>query len=255
MTFLRLALLTVVLFCSCILALAQESWQAARIVEVLKSVDSKPLYWVANTPVTKDETNYTVTIHQGNRFLVGAYTLDKFHAAPPEEWVRGRAVKTRVEGNKLFLKLPGGDDLVLQIVKRKRATEMQPVTEAEMQAAYAPPSTARPEALTGFIEPSKADGSDDKASTEPVEEEKGAAASSAAQTKSEAKGIVDISTVPYLAEIFVDGASVGYSPARFTLPAGKHTIRVEKNGYRAWTKDIEVADSSESRVYAELKRK
>jgi len=46
-------------------------WQPGRIVEVHKKVESKPLYWIVNTPITEDETTYTITVHVGTKLLVG----------------------------------------------------------------------------------------------------------------------------------------------------------------------------------------
>src|SRR3954454_14893550 len=88
----RLLFFAMVLACAAP-AWSQDSWQSGRILKVDQSVESKPLYWIANTAVPKDETTYTVAISLGESVLVGVYTLDKFHSAPPEEWVRGRPVK------------------------------------------------------------------------------------------------------------------------------------------------------------------
>jgi hypothetical protein len=58
--------------------------------------------------------------------------------------------------------------------------------------------------------------------------------------------------VPYLAEVFVDGASIGYTPAKLKLPPGKHAFRCEKSGYKPWTKEITVSIGSEQTLDATL---
>jgi hypothetical protein len=65
-------------------------------------------------------------------------------------------------------------------------------------------------------------------------------------------GLVSISSVPYLAEVFVDGESMGYTPAKLKLAPGKHSFRCEKSGYKPWTKDITVTAGSELTLDATL---
>jgi hypothetical protein len=58
--------------------------------------------------------------------------------------------------------------------------------------------------------------------------------------------------MPYLAEVFVDGEKVGYTPAKLKLPPGKHALRCEKRGYKPWTKDVTVTADSELTLDATL---
>ena len=67
-------------------------------------------------------------------------------------------------------------------------------------------------------------------------------------------GLVSISSVPYLAEVFVDGESMGYTPAKLKLAPGKHSFRCEKAGYKPWTKDITITAGSELTLDATLDR-
>lgn len=247
-------LISVVLVCVSTLALAaaRGSWLAGRIVEVRKSVESKPLYWIANTPVTKDETTYTVTVHLVQKLLVGVYTVDKLHPEPPVEWVRGRPVKVELDGDEMYLKPPTGDDIKLRIVKRKTAEVMQPVKDAEMKEAYAPPAPA--ESLTGLAE-SKAKSTTTQSKNIDERPESETPVGQAIKKNLGPTGTIDVTTIPYLAEIYIDGVSVGYSPAKLKLPAGQHLLRAQKDGYQTWSKDITVRDTSEFTVYAELKKK
>jgi hypothetical protein len=140
-----------VLACTCALCASQGGWQSGRIVEVRKTVDSKPIYWLVNTPVTKDEITYTITVHLGQKLLVGVYSLDRLQGPPPDQWVGERPVKVQLDGDNMYLKLLSGDDIKLRIVKRKSAPPMQPVTDSEMKDAYAPPAQA--ESVIGFADP------------------------------------------------------------------------------------------------------
>ena len=37
---------------------------------------------------------------------------------------------------------------------------------------------------------------------------------------------------------------MGYTPAKVSLPAGKHSFRVEKSGYKVWAKEITITVGS-----------
>ena len=68
-------------------------------------------------------------------------------------------------------------------------------------------------------------------------------------------GLVNVRSTPYLSEVFVDGESMGYTPAKVNLPPGKHSFRVEKAGYKAWTKEITITVGSELTLDANLEKK
>jgi hypothetical protein len=54
--------------------------------------------------------------------------------------------------------------------------------------------------------------------------------------------------------VFVDGESMGYTPAKLKLAPGKHSFRCEKAGYKPWTKDITITAGSELTLDATLDR-
>src|SRR5205809_7789679 len=94
LTRIRLFGFLVILFlCTYVVAALQKLWQRGRIFDVRKTVDSKPLYWIANTPVTKDEVTYTIGVNVEDKIIVGVYTVDMSRNAPRDEWTRGLAVR------------------------------------------------------------------------------------------------------------------------------------------------------------------
>jgi len=153
----------------------------------------------------------------------------------------------------MSLKPVSGGDVELRIVKRKRVGSMRPITDAEMEEAYRPASASESLIHSADVEPKQNESRGDGVAASP--------STIATDSNAPAKpaggpvGIIDVTTVPYLAEVYVDDSSLGYSPAKFTLPAGKHVIRVQKDGYQTWSKDVTVLDSSEFTVYAELNKK
>jgi len=52
--------------------------------------------------------------------------------------------------------------------------------------------------------------------------------------------------------VFVDGDSMGYTPAKIALGPGKHSFRVEKPGYKAWAKEMTITVGSEMTLDATL---
>jgi len=67
-----------------------------------------------------------------------------------------------------------------------------------------------------------------------------------------AKGTVTVSSVPDGADVYVDDNFVGNAPATLKLPPGKHTVKVQQDGFKAWTKDVSVLADSEANLKATL---
>ena len=160
-------------------------------------------------------------------------------------------VRAQIVGDRSFLTGPNGHDYKLRVVGTKSAVMLDPWSQKEVTAEKAAAMTE--EANHSMI------GFDDKAAAP----EKAAATPAPAPAAAEAPpppapepptGVVSISSVPYLAEVFVDGESMGYTPAKLKLAPGKHSFRCEKAGYKPWTKDITVTEGSELTLDATLNR-
>jgi hypothetical protein len=233
-------------------ALAADSpWQQARIVEVKNTVDTRTTAWIVNTPIQDEETVCVIRVHLKDKILQGIYTLDKSQPPPPVEWVKNAPVRAQVVGDRLFLKGPNGHDYKLRVVGTKSAPMLDPWTQKEVTAEKAAAMTE--EATHSMI------GFDDK--PEAAAPVKPAAAPAAPvepppppPAPEPPSGLVSVSSVPYLAEVFVDGESMGYTPAKLKLAPGKHTFRCEKAGYKPWTKEITVTQGSELTLDATLNR-
>jgi hypothetical protein len=232
-----------VLTCMPLLA-ADSPWQYGRIEDVSKSATTKTKAWVVNTPITEDETTYTVSVHVQDKIIIGTYDLTPEQTAPPEEWTTNYPVKVQLVADRIYLRAPTGD-LSLHIVRRKTVKLMKPLTADEkrlLEQVEAPAGS-----LVGFSEEAK-----------PTDERtKPAAAESAPQPAPQPAnmGTVTVRSTPYLSEVFVDGDSMGYTPAKISLLPGKHAFRVEKPGYKAWTKEIMITVGSELSLDASLEKK
>ena len=67
-------------------------------------------------------------------------------------------------------------------------------------------------------------------------------------------GRIILKSVPDGADVYVDDAFVGNTPATLKLPSGKHTIKVAQNGYAAWSKGVSVFAGSEVNLSATLEK-
>lgn len=236
-------LVSIVLFLYCAFA-ADPSWQYGRIVDVRKSVNSRTKAWVVNTPITDEVTVYTIWVHLQDSVLAGNYELSADDAAPPPEWTTKYPVKVQVQGDTMYLRAPTAE-VRLHIVQRKSARAMLPLTNQEKKQLAAMESPAPQESMIGFSKESKTEMQTAKPA-EPV---------NVPPPPPLNTGTITIRSTPYLSEVFVDGDSMGYTPAKISLPPGKHTFRVEKPGYRPWTKELTLTLGSELTLDASLEKK
>jgi hypothetical protein len=225
---------------------ADEAWQAARIVDVAKNVNTQTLYWIANTPVTRDEISYRISIHLKDKILTGVYSPSTSQPAPPEEWTQERLVKTRIVGDTMYLLAMSGDEYKVRIGKRKNAPMLPEISAAELQAAYAPAKSQQEgESPIGFSKSAEDGSSPGDGSSE----------ERAPAVETAVTGTLSTTTVPYLADVYVDGNRVGYSPTKVTLPPGKHVVRFEKQGYKPSSKEVVVEPNGDVALDVTLDKK
>jgi hypothetical protein len=227
---------------------ADSPWQTARIVDVKTTTNTRTTTWVVNTPILDEETVCTVRIHLKNKIVQGTYTLNKSQAPPPPEWTKHTPVRVQLLGDRMILRAPVGDDYQLRVVSTKPALMMDPLTPEELaaQTAAVKQEQEAPKSMIGFDEKPDAPAKQPEPGPQP-------APPPPQQPPPEpVTGTVTISSMPYLAEVFVDGESMGYTPAKLNLPPGKHSFRCEKSGYKPWTKEITVTTGSELPLDATL---
>jgi hypothetical protein len=225
---------------------AQTPWQYARIVDVRKSVETKTKAWVVNTPITEDVVTYTVSVHLQDKIVTGTFELTPEEAPPPQEWTTNYPVKVQSAADRLYVRGPTGE-LTLHVVRRKAGKLMVPLTTDEkkqLEQMEAPPGS-----MVGFSQDKAAGGN----TARPAENDPPPAPAPAPLPPT--MGLVMVRSTPYLSEVFVDGESMGYTPAKVSLPPGKHTFRVEKSGYKAWAKEITITVGSELTLDASLEKK
>lgn len=215
-------------------------WQVGRIQDVKKDVTQRVLYYVVNTPVTEQIVTYTISVHAKDQILTAFYDLDKAQSEPPSEWTENAPVWIDVQDKTVYLKSPTSGQLKLTLAKRKAAPMMRPLSVEEIKTLNAGAKLDPANSTVGFGAKEAAQAQEATApKPEPVPP----------------GGTVSISTVPYLADIFVDGKDMGYSPAKIRMSPGKHDIRVSKNGYIPFTRQVMVAADTEQSLDVTLDKK
>jgi hypothetical protein len=63
--------------------------------------------------------------------------------------------------------------------------------------------------------------------------------------------VVNVLSSPSSADVEVDGKFVGNTPSSVSLPAGDHTVRITKKGYKTWERKLAVSGGT-SNINAEL---
>lgn len=83
-----------------------------------------------------------------------------------------------------------------------------------------------------------------------------AAASVAAPTvtAAEAEAIIALISTPAGADVNVDNAFVGNTPATLKLKPGKHTIKVSMSGYKDWSREMTVLSGSQVSLTATMEK-
>jgi hypothetical protein len=102
------------------LAPADAHYNSATLVDLEKRVQRDPRMWVFDTPVTWTEVEtFRMWLKVDGKTYVVDYTPDVQPGYFPAAWKPGARIEVRSEGRKMFLKLPGYDELPANIIKRE----------------------------------------------------------------------------------------------------------------------------------------
>jgi hypothetical protein len=99
----------------------QGSYLDGSVIDVQKKANTRVLYYIVNTPVTRDDPYYEVQLRLKDTVYTAQYTPRHEEDSFLEDYKPETKVQARVEKRHLFLKREGGNDLDLVIVKRAPA--------------------------------------------------------------------------------------------------------------------------------------
>ena len=108
------------------LSAAEKLYQPGKIVDVQLKKTTRVLYYQVDTPITKDEPYYEVSVRVKDTVYVGDYSPRHSADTLPEEWnVPQAEVRLRLEKHYMFLLRPAGAELQFVIAKRIGAAAAQ----------------------------------------------------------------------------------------------------------------------------------
>jgi hypothetical protein len=109
---------------------AEKQYQTGEIVAVQQKTTTRVLYYQVDTPITKDEPYFEVSVRVKDSIYVGDYAPRHSADTLPEEWnVPQAEVRLRLEKHYMFLTRPTGTELQFVIVKRIAVEPAQKISE------------------------------------------------------------------------------------------------------------------------------
>jgi hypothetical protein len=108
----------------------KSQYQQATIIRVEPKTSTRVLYYVVNTPITKDDPYFDVSVQLNDIAYMARYTPRHKNDDLPEEWKTGANIQAKVQGRHLFLKSEGEPEMELVIIKKKRVVEEENLAAA-----------------------------------------------------------------------------------------------------------------------------
>jgi len=107
----------------------EKLYQTGKIVDVQQKTTTRVLYYQVDTPITKDEPYYEISVQVKDTIYVGDYTPRHSADTLPEEWnVPQAEVRLRLEKHYMFLTRPTGTELQFVITKRIAGAPAQKIS-------------------------------------------------------------------------------------------------------------------------------
>jgi hypothetical protein len=130
---LRLVAVAFPLLIACLYAV-ENSYVMGTILDVQQKAHTRVLYYVVDTPITRDDPYFEIQIQIKDKIYTGEHATR--HAADllPSEWKPESEVKVRLEKHSMFLKRQDGEELEFTITRHTAA----PVSSGMPQSAPPP---------------------------------------------------------------------------------------------------------------------
>jgi hypothetical protein len=113
---------------------AEKPYQMGKVVGIQRKAKSRVLYYQVDTPITKDEIYYELSVQVKDAIYVGDYSPRHSGETLPQEWNEPQAeVRLRLEKHYMFLTRPAGTELQFVITKRIAAAAAQKIPESPSQ--------------------------------------------------------------------------------------------------------------------------
>jgi hypothetical protein len=102
------------------------------IVDVQRKVHTKVLYYLVNTPITRDDPYFEVSVRIRDRIYSGEYLPRHAEELLPETFKPNAEVQLRLEKHAMYLKRPDGEESEFVITRRAAAPASSQALPAEL---------------------------------------------------------------------------------------------------------------------------
>src|ERR1700722_1124439 len=83
---------------------AEKQYEPGKIVDLQQKMNTRILYYIADTPVTKDEPYYEVSVQSKSILYLGKYIPRHADETLPVEWEPGATVDLRTDAHHFYLR-------------------------------------------------------------------------------------------------------------------------------------------------------
>ena len=96
----------------------ENTYVTGKIVNVEDKVDTEVLYYMVDTPVTRDHPYFEISVQVKDVVYLGVYRPRHDKDLLPPEWIPGAEVKVKLEEKRMTLLTPGEHEIEMPISKR-----------------------------------------------------------------------------------------------------------------------------------------
>lgn len=99
----------------------EKQYETGKILDVQQKARTRTLYYLVNTPVTRDDPYYELTVQVRDTVYVAEYTPRHSPDTLPDDWRTGTEIQLKADKRHLLVKRPGEAQADLVIVKHMPA--------------------------------------------------------------------------------------------------------------------------------------
>jgi hypothetical protein len=100
---------------------AESPYVTGTIVDVQQKAHTRVLYYLVNTPITRDDPYFEIQVQIKDRIYTGEYAPRHSADLLPATWKPEADVEVRLEKHFMFLKRPNGEELEFGITRHTAA--------------------------------------------------------------------------------------------------------------------------------------
>jgi hypothetical protein len=99
----------------------EKQYETGKVLDVQQKARTRTLYYLVNTPVTRDESYYELTVQVKDIVYVAGYTPRHSADTLPDDWRSGSEIQVKTEKRHLLVKRPGEAQTALVVVRHMPA--------------------------------------------------------------------------------------------------------------------------------------